>query len=175
MRSTGHDASARPGATADTFNKAGKPTMGEAKRRKLVRERGPQRGTDADVVCAFLDGTVLYNAPEAPMVAVGPLVWGINPTDGRRWYFICASADAAGEFHLDCLTIKNDDREWAERTRLALLAELVNRRPIIINDFDDEVRFAAFCAGVWPSERTRKIHADIKADYASRDPSKENF
>jgi hypothetical protein len=142
------------------------------------RRKAKARGyptSEAAAVCEFLDRTVLYNAPEAPMVGVGPLVWGINPTDGRHWYFVCASADADGEFHIDCLTIKNDDREWAERTRSALLMELVTRPPIVVNDFDDEVRLAAFCRDLWPSERTRKLYADIKADYDSRDPSKENF
>lgn len=143
--------------------------MGEAKRRKLAGKGPIQSGSQMAVVRAFLDGTVLHNAPPAPIVAVGPLVWGINPTDGRHWYFVCASADADGKFHLDCLKIRDDDRELATQTRMALMTELVTSRPVVINDFDGEEHFAAFCAGMWPSERTRKLHAEVKADYQTRE------
>jgi hypothetical protein len=118
----------------------------------------------AEVVRAFLDETVLRDAPPT----VGPLVWGSNPTDARHWYFILASADAHGQFHLDCLKIANDDQDAAEQTRHATLLELATQGAIVILDFDDEVRFAGFCADTWPSERTRTLHAAIKADYASR-------
>jgi hypothetical protein len=135
------------------------------RRRAKARSRGL---TQSEVVREFVHNSVLLDAPDVPIVGVSPLVWGISPQDGRHWYFACASADANGCFHLDCLRIGEDDREVAEQTRAALFAELVSRRPIVIHDFDDEVRFAEFCAATWPSDRTRKILAEIKADYASR-------
>jgi hypothetical protein len=102
------------------------------------------------------------------MVGIGPLVWGINPTDGRHWYFVLASADASGQFHLDALKIPNDDQDLAEQIRHATLLELTTQGAIILVDFDDEVRFAGFCAETWPSERTKTLHAAIKADYQQR-------
>ena len=120
----------------------------DRRKAKARAQRPIQKGTWAEPVRAFLDGTVLHNAPDAPHVAIGPLVWGINPKDGRHWYFVCASADAEGQFHLDCLTIGNDDREMAEETRSTAFMELMQRRPIVVHDFDDEVRFARFNAAL---------------------------
>jgi hypothetical protein len=133
----------------------------------MVSQERMRRST-AEVVREFLDETVLHDPPLAPTVAVGPLVWGIKTGDGRHWYFILASADFNGQFHLDCLQIANDDQELAEQTRQAAMLELATRRAIVVIDFDDEVRFAGFCAETWPSKRTRSILAAIKADYASR-------
>jgi hypothetical protein len=140
--------------------------MGEARRRK-VKARGYPTA-EAAGVSAFLDSTVFRNPPATLMVGISPLVRGIDPAEKRHWYFVLASADADGQFHLDCLKIEGDDHAWAERTRAAMLLELLSRRPTVINDFDDEVRFAAFCAGVWPSERTRKLYTDIKAEHDAR-------
>jgi hypothetical protein len=122
----------------------------------------------AKAVRAFLDATVLRDPPPAPMVGIGPMVWGINPTDGRHWYFVLASADASGQFHLDALKIPNDDQHLAEQIRHATMLELATHDAIVIVDFDDEVRFAGFCASTWPSERTKNLHAAIKADHADR-------
>lgn len=125
-------------------------------------------GSQADVIHGFLNGTVLHNPPDVPTVGVGPLVWDISPGDGRRWYFVCASADRDDAFHLDCLKLADDDRDRAEQIRMGLVMELLSRRPIVVHHFDAEEPFAAFCAAMWPSERTNRLYADIKADYAER-------
>lgn len=139
--------------------------MNRHERRKAKIPSGFIRRTEA--VRRFLD-VVLHGAPPTPTVAVSPIVWGINPKDGRQWYFVCASADALGEVHIDQLLIRQDDREMAEQTRGALFAELVARRPVVVHDFDDEVSFARFCVDTWPSDRTRKMLAEIEGDYANR-------
>jgi hypothetical protein len=130
------------------------------KRRQVISQ--------GEALRAFVDQTVLLDAPLVPVVAVGPTVWDIDKQDGRRWYFVCASADAVGAFHLDSLRVDKDDKHLADRMRGAVFSELIRRPPAVIHDFEDEVQFAGFCAAMWPSERTRKILEEIKADYADR-------
>lgn len=125
-------------------------------------------GSRQNAVRGFLDATVLRNPPAVPTVGVGPIVWGINPTDGRHWYFVCASADADDTFHIDCIKIRDDDQELANQTRADLLLELVSRKPIVIHEFDNEPALAAFCAAMWPSERTKRLLDAVNADYFSR-------
>lgn len=46
------------------------------------------------------------------------------------------------------------------------MREMIQRRPVIIFDFDDELRMAGFCVAMWPSDRTRQIRADVAAERA---------
>jgi hypothetical protein len=55
------------------------------RRKANARGQAPsESGTQADAVRAFLDGTVLHNAPEAPDIGIGPLVWGIKADYASR-------------------------------------------------------------------------------------------
>lgn len=121
-----------------------------------------------DAIREFLDRTVFLDAPKVPTVGVGPLVWGIKPQDGRYWYVICSSGDKAGEFHVDYLSVDRDDQELGTRVRLLLLAELVQRPPIVIHEFTDQLEHAAFCCAIWPGEKTRKIYEGMKAELGHR-------
>jgi hypothetical protein len=75
--------------------------------------------------------------------------------DTKHWYFVVGSGELGGAFHVDQLKIAKDDRGWAEEARAALVMELLSRRPIVMHDFDDELRLARFCADVAADEITR--------------------
>lgn len=133
--------------------------MGEAKCRRL---------TQAEIVREFLNHTVLRDPPKPPMVAIGPVVWGIEPgSDVWHSWFAGPSIDAAGKFHLDCLKIAEDDRATAEENRaMAVFALLENRG--VIKDFDDELRMMQFCDQVSPCEKTHALRASIERERASK-------
>ena len=109
---------------------------------------------------------VLRGAGETPMIALGPLVWGIEPGhDTRHWYFVAASIDAKGELRLDQFKIPQDNRQLAEQTRTGLMITILQRQPpCVLSDFDDELALAQWCEALAPSERTRRIRADIEQE-----------
>jgi hypothetical protein len=91
-------------------------------------------------------------------LAFGPLVW--QPSrDGlsKCRYFIVGSADQCGEFHCNQIIGSEDDR-------LALLAELVALRPLVIHDFDDELEMARFCESLWPCGKITRIREQIERE-----------
>ena len=75
------------------------------------------------------------------------------------------SAGSDGSFRLDGFHCGND-RDLAERSRIALMVEFVFRRPLIVHEFDDELRFAEFCETMWPCERTTRIRTDVERERA---------
>ena len=54
-------------------------------------------GDFGTAITAFADH-VLHGTGDVPNVALGPLVWGIDPGhDRRHWYFVVCSIDAKGD------------------------------------------------------------------------------
>jgi hypothetical protein len=98
-------------------------------------------------------------------IAVGPLVWDINPGHDRRYWYVVIAAEKAGKPVLTQLTSADPDCQRAEALRATLLAELATRRPpLVIHAFDDELQLAGFCNTIWPSARTKRLVADIKQE-----------
>jgi hypothetical protein len=92
-------------------------------------------------------------------VVVGPVVWhDSNPTEK---YFIIATSEAGRGFRCDRLSIADDG------DRLAVLAALFQRRPLVIHDCDDELYMARLCETLWPGERISKLRATLEAERAS--------
>lgn len=96
-----------------------------------------------------------------PQVVIGPIVWEPSGSD-RRWYFVVASG--GGGFHAEQLVAET--KPLAEVLRSALWAALVQRRPIVVHDMDDELEMARLCAAVWPCERTTDIATAIARERA---------
>lgn len=109
---------------------------------------------------------LLKDAGSAPTVAVGPIVWRIDPGhDTRTWYFAAASATGNGRFHVDSIDLPGSERSQAEQVRNALLMSLIQRRPpLIIHDFDSELALAKFCEEMWPCERTTRIRQAVEQE-----------
>ncbi len=132
--------------------------MGKAKRRSRDL---------AAAIAAFAD-QVLRDTGPTPLLALGPIVWGIEPgADTRYWYFIVASTNAADQLRLDQLKVGYDNQSLAEKSRATLLAELISRRPpSVITDVDDELALAEWCEAVCPGERSRNLRASIQRERA---------
>src|SRR3954471_14417684 len=97
---------------------------------------------------------------DAPQIVIGPVVWEPAPA-GRRWYFVVASSGGDG-FRTDALVA--DTRDLADAMRSALRLTLLQRRPIVVHDTDDELRMARLCAVIWPCRKTEAIAADTEAE-----------
>ena len=152
--------------------------MGDARRRKIraALRRADESastvavstGDFAAAVAAFADN-VLHGTGDAPNVALGPIVWEIEAGhDTRRWYFMVCSIDAKGELRIGRFRIAQDDRGLAERSRAALMMEIIQRRPVVMADFDDELPLARWCEDLCPSERSRSIRLAIERERAGR-------
>lgn len=128
-------------------------------------ERTEPNSVRQDPVVTFADH-VLRGITDTPQLAIGPLVWGINPgADTRHWYFVVGSAGPLNELRLDACKIDFDDRNAAEQLRTALFAELVTRpKPSVVVDFDDELAMAHWCEAVCPSERSRNLRAAVQRE-----------
>ena len=109
---------------------------------------------------------VMTGVSETPTLALGPIVWTIEPGhDTRQWYFVVASLDAEGEIRLDQFRIGADDLSLAEKCRAMLMLELIQRRPpCVLSDFDDELAMACWCEALCPCEKTRRIRENCEAE-----------
>jgi hypothetical protein len=93
-------------------------------------------------------------------VMLGPVV-----TLNGDWYFIFATGKCGGIW---TVKIEGADRAFAEETRSALWFNLIQHKPLIVHDFDDELEMARWAEVAWPSKQTRKIVSDIEAERAAR-------
>jgi hypothetical protein len=78
---------------------------------------------------------------------------------------VVAAANTAANLRITAVKT-GSNRGLAEESRAELCLELINRRPIVIHDFDSELRMAQFMAAVWPSDRTRNLRASVEAEAA---------
>lgn len=122
--------------------------------------------TKRDFAAISLADHVLTGAATPPVAVIGPVVWDIpHGSDTRQWYFITASVQADNDLHI-CRIIDKDGSKAAKRIRADLMLELINRRPTIIHDFNDEAEMARFCEALCPSDRTRRIREGIERERA---------
>jgi hypothetical protein len=112
-------------------------------------------------------GEVLHRAGDTPTIAVGPLVWGIDRGhDAKHWYFVVGTVDTSGTFHVDQFKIAHDDKELADECRAGLMLEFINRGPVVMQEFNDELRMACFCEAICPCEKTRRIRSSLERERA---------
>jgi len=124
-------------------------------------------GTRQDAAIAIANH-VTHDAGKTPMIAIGPLVWGIDPGhDKRHWYFVVASIGAKGNLRLDQIKTPVDNRDLAHEARTDLMAALIRRRPCVITDFDDELEMAKWAEALAPSERTTRIRTNLERERAA--------
>jgi hypothetical protein len=114
----------------------------------------------------MLTTIILSNTADAPAIAIGPVVWDINPGhDTRCWYFIACSIDANNKLRIERFVCSTSDETEAARAQLMLA--LAARKPCIIYAFDDELDMAQWCEALAPSERTRKIREGLQRERAN--------
>jgi hypothetical protein len=105
---------------------------------------------------------ILNHIRGSPHIAISPLVWQPNPTADRSWYFIVASGKDPNHFSMLQVTAGNDE-DFASEIRSTLLISLVGQ-PIVVHDFDDELEFTRWCTAIWPCDKSRQIHDDLKRE-----------
>lgn len=111
-------------------------------------------------VTHLLDGAIGLH------VVVGPLLWRPSPagTGGKRWYFIVAVCGLEG-FRSDMLSA--DDEDLALQARALTMMALIERRPRVVHDTDDELEMAKLCEVLWPGERISALRAAVEREYAA--------
>jgi hypothetical protein len=65
------------------------------------------------------------------------------------------------------ICIGGPERSLPEEFRTALAADLVNQRPIVIHDFDDELEMAKWGAAIWPCKKTQRVLDAIRQERAA--------
>jgi hypothetical protein len=100
---------------------------------------------------------VRQTVTEDLQVVVGPALW--QPSDGKRaktWYFIIATGGDGFCCHRVAIT--------GDNFRQRFLFALIQRKPLVIHDVDDELHMARLCAMLWPSPRTRELRKAVEAE-----------
>lgn len=121
----------------------------------------PYRRFVKTIADGFMD-----NASE-PQIVIGPVLW--QPSDGtvsRRWYLMIASSEKGRGFQLGEIAVP--DSEIGNIFRSTLFTAPVHRGPTIVHDCDDELHMARLCETLWPSERTRRLRANVEAKRLAR-------
>jgi hypothetical protein len=125
--------------------------MGEANRRRSHIEAEVEIKGDMAEICAETAAYLLNDSVDRTLL-VGPVSW--RPSDGtspRLWYFIVVGCDRTGETFVDQLSAETE-ADTVEM-RVGVMAALVDQRPVVMIDFDDELAMAKWAETVWPSAK----------------------
>jgi hypothetical protein len=99
-------------------------------------------------------------------------MWQPQDDGGKLWYFTLSTCDQDKQHRVDVVNI--DASAWGkgraacEEARDSLVFALMQRRPLVIHDMDDEVATVRLCETLWPGERISQIRADVEAEYRAR-------
>ena len=87
---------------------------------------------------------VLRGTGKPPVVGLGPVVWDIKPGSDTRQVvnFTVASVGAKDDLRIDAFRVAADEKPLADHFRGVMMMELIRRKPIVLHDFDDELRMA---------------------------------
>ena len=126
-----------------------------------------RRANLAGAISQFVT-VLLTGSGNTPQIGLGPVVWNIKPGhDTRFWYFTACSIQANNSFHVDMLSIQQDDRLLAEQCRVDVGVELIRRRPCVIIDFDDELELSKWLETQCPGDRSRRMREGLERERGS--------
>jgi hypothetical protein len=117
------------------------------------QRRAPTALSPRDIVNYTLKGANDIN------VVVGPLCW--QPSDGssaRHWYFMIITGEPSRGLRIDQVTVET------ETDRQRVIVEFMQRRPLVLHAFDDELDMARWCEAIWPCERITRIRKNIERE-----------
>src|SRR5262249_9517827 len=99
-------------------------------------------------------------------VVVAPLMWQASDGAGgaKRWYFAVATSDERG-FRCDMVNV---DAQSREQMRMGVIAQLVQRRPLVNHDVAAEAETPGLCEVLWPGPGIAALRKEVEADYAKR-------
>jgi len=141
--------------------------MGEAKRRSRLGqqladdEEGEIKGDMAEICAETAD--YLLEASIDRTLLFGPVVW--LPSDGtsaRQWRFIVVGCDRTGETRVDQLNAETEADTMAFRA--GVMAALIEHRPCVMIDFDDELQMARQAEAAWPCAKITRLREGIEAE-----------
>jgi hypothetical protein len=55
-----------------------------------------------------------------------------------------------------------------DELRASVMLALVQRRPLVIHDMDDEIAMVRLCEMLWPGKRISKLRAAVEAESRTR-------
>jgi hypothetical protein len=129
------------------------------KRRGGAKSRD-MKGKPEDIyaeIGAFLIGKSIDRT-----IFFGPVAW--VPGDGaaaKRWRFVVVSGDGRETQHDE---MGAEDREMTVAMRAGIMAALVDRRPCVMIDFDDELELAKASEAQWPCVKITRLRQDIERE-----------
>jgi hypothetical protein len=88
-------------------------------------------------------------------VVIGPLV---EREDQPHPYFTIATSEAKRGFRCDQISINSPE------LRALVVLALMQRRPLVIHDTDDELYMARLCEALWPGERITTLRKQIERE-----------
>lgn len=140
--------------------------MGEANRRRSRIGRssiGDLKGDMAEI-CAETAAYLLEGSIDRTLL-FGPVVW--LPSDGtsaRQWRFIVVGCDRTGETRHDQLNAETEADTMAFRA--GVMAALIEHRPCVMYDFDDDA-LARMAEAAWPGAKITRLRQQIEAERLS--------
>lgn len=97
-------------------------------------------------------------------VVLGPVCWlpGKDGSGARRWYFTIATSGPEG-FRHD--SIESDSEDTCDQLRRAVWMALVQRKPRVIHDCDDELYSVRLCETLWPGPRITALRKKVEDEH----------
>ena len=141
--------------------------MGEATRRRSRIGRSPKgeiKGPSAEIYADI--AAYLLEASADRTLLFGPVAW--RPSDGtsaKQWYFVVVGCDRKGETYHDVLHAECEAD--AVENRAGVMAALIEHRPCVMHDFDDELALARMAEAAWPGAKITRLRQQIEAERMS--------
>jgi hypothetical protein len=113
-----------------------------------------------EVLLARLANYVLDKSDDSHVI-VGPLVWYHDGDRLDRLYFVVETSEERRGWRADTIEVPKDE---ADEWRALFMAQLIEHRPLVVHDMDDELAAAKLAASLWPGPRIERIVREIEAE-----------
>jgi hypothetical protein len=97
-------------------------------------------------------------------VIIGPVVRRPPHADrvSAEWYFVFVHE---GEGEAVFTSFGADEHDFTQELRAHLIGALITPGvAFVLHDVDDDLTLVQLAEAVWPSERTRRMHANVRAE-----------
>lgn len=141
--------------------------MGEATRRRSRIGRSPKGEIKGPSAVIYADiAAYLLEASADRTLLFGPVAW--RPSDGtsaKQWYFVVVGCNRTGGLRVDQLNVEDEAETVA--LRAGVMAALIEHRPCVMHDFDDELAMARMAEAAWPGAKITRLREQIEAERMS--------
>jgi len=102
-------------------------------------------------------------SPPSGHILLGPVVQKpLDAQDGVPEFYFAIVGGTEQTFAT--MSVGGAERDLPTEFRLALIADLISQRPIVIHDMADELELARWAAAIWPNEETARILAAVRRE-----------